>query len=351
MGSDTCFLRHTEAVPARAKIVQFPRYRPSMPGTIENHASARSRDSRSPEIRDYLAQLLASPQFAASGRRGQLLQYLVEHTQAGDADRVTEYAIGLDVFQKPTSFNPQIESVVRTEFSRLRQRLKDYYAEAGQRDRIVIDFPPRSYAASFEFRDAVEIPPPTPQLVRPDTMHRRPLALRVTALALAFLAPVAVAAFAIWREHARLGWWKQPIHAIVVLPFENYSPNHQDEYVAYGMTEQLTDDLAQWRDLRVVARTSAFAFKGRGEDVRQIGRQLNVDAVLEGSFEREGDRVRITAQLIRAADGYQLWSHSYEMQSNDLLEVQERVATSIAAAIGQSTGRKTPVSGVRSVFR
>ena len=83
----------------------------------------------------------------------QLLNYLVEHTLAGDVDKITEYAIGLDVFQKPTSFDPRIESVVRTEFSRLRQRLKEYYAEDGRRDSIAIDFPPRSYAASFEFRD------------------------------------------------------------------------------------------------------------------------------------------------------------------------------------------------------
>jgi TolB-like protein/Tfp pilus assembly protein PilF len=316
-----------------------------MPGIIENHASARVPGSRSQEIRDYLAQLLASPQFAASGRRGQLLQYLVQHTLAGDADRVTEYAIGLDVFQKPTSFNPQIESVVRTEFSRLRQRLKDYYAEEGRKDRIVIDFPPRSYAASFEFREAVEIPEPviTPQLAPLSAAPKRPIALRITTLALAFLAPVAVAVFAIWREHARLGWWRQqPIQAIVVLPFENFSPDHQDEYIADGMTEELTNDLAQWRDLRVVARTSAFAFKGKGEDVRRIGQQLDVDAVLEGSFTREGDRIRTTAQLNRTADGYHLWSHSYETQSNDLLAVQEEVANSIVGAIRQVRGGSAP---------
>ncbi len=315
-----------------------------MPGIIENHASTRSPDSRSREVRDYLAQLLASPQFAASGRRGQLLQYLVQHTLAGDADRVTEYAIGLDVFQKPTSFNPQIESVVRTEFSRLRQKLKDYYAEEGRRDRIVIDFPPRSYAASFEFRDPAEMPQPAgaPQLVHPGRAAKRPVALRITAVALAFLAPVAVAAFAIWREHVRLAEQRQPINALVVLPFENYSPDHQDEYIADGITEELTNDLAQWRDLRVVARTSAFAFKGKNEDVRRIGQQLNVDAVLEGSFTREGDRMRITAQLNRTTDGYHLWSHSYEIQSDDLLAVQEQAASSIVAAIRQLRGGAAP---------
>ena len=343
---------HTGLKAARGKIIQFPRYRPSMPGTIENHAASRAPGSRTQEIRAYLGELLASPQFAASGRRGQLLQYLVEHTLAGDADKVSEYAIGLDVFQKPSSFDPRIESVVRTEFSRLRQRLKDYYADEGRRDRIAIDFPPRTYAATFEFRDAAALAAPVgvPQLVEPHAEAARPRALWITALVLAFLAPLAVAGFAIWREHARAAMLNRPIHAIVVLPFENYSPNHQDEYIADGMTEELTNDLAQWRDLRVVARTSAFAFKGKGEDVRTIGRQLDVDAVLEGSFTREGDQVRITAQLNRTVDGYHLWSHSYETQSSDLLAVQEDVANSITEAIRQIRGGSggTPPPTIRA---
>lgn len=344
MPSDSKPLRHIGRGTARGKIVQFPRKRPFMPGTIESHVSHRSPDSRSREIRSCVAELLAKPQFSTNGRRGQLLQYLVEHTLAGDADKVTEYGIGLDVFQKPMSFDPRIESVVRTEFSRLRQRLKEYYAEEGRSDRLLIDFPPRSYAATFLFRDAVaERSTGTPELVPATRRPALSTAKRVTALVLAGLAPVAVAMFALWREHARANALKEPIHAIVVLPFENYSPNHQDEYIADGITEELTNDLAQWRDLRVVARTSAFAFRGKGQDVRQIGRQLKVDAVLEGSFAREGDRLRITAQLNRTADGYHLWSHSYETETGDLLTVQEQVANSIAEAIHDIQGGSPPV--------
>ncbi|MGB7135753.1 MAG: hypothetical protein WBD46_10735, partial [Acidobacteriaceae bacterium] len=135
------------AVPiaARGKIIELPHIRRSMPGTNESQAASRAPNPRAQEIRAYARELLSGPQFAASGRRGQLLQYLVQHTLAGDADKVNEYGIGLEVFQKPTSFDPRIESVVRTEFSRLRQRLKEYYAEEGRNDRIAIDFPPRSY--------------------------------------------------------------------------------------------------------------------------------------------------------------------------------------------------------------
>jgi TolB-like protein/tetratricopeptide (TPR) repeat protein len=322
-----------------------------MPGTIESHASPRTPDSRSQAIHATLERLLGTQHFSASSRRGQLLRYLVEHTLKGDADKINEYAIGLDVFQKPTSFDPRIESLVRTEFSRLRQRLKDYYAEDGRRDTIVIDFPPRSYVASFTFRDASKLrettafPDPAPALeLAPPSARRARRIWLIGAIAVTCVA--AVAAIMLWNHHASLAAAKQPIkepiQAIVVLPFENYSPDHQDDYIADGITEELTNDLAQWRELRVVARTSAFAFKGKGEDIRTIGQQLNADTVLEGSFTRDGNRVRITAQLNRATDGYHLWSHSYETQSNDMLAMQDEVATSITDAIRLIRGGSAP---------
>ena len=278
-----------------------------------------------------------------------MLRYLVEHTLKGDADKINEYAIGLEVFQRPASFDPRIESVVRTEFSRLRQRLRDYYAEDGRRDSIVIEFPPRSYVASFTFRDPSKLREPTafpepsrgPQAAPPSARSGWRTWL-IGAIAVPCIA-AAVAGIMLWRQHVSIVAGGQPIHAIVVLPFEDYSPNHQDEYIADGITEELTNDLAQWRDLRVVARTSAFAFKGKGEDVREIGRQLNVDAVLEGSFTRDGNQMRVTAQLNRATDGFHLWSHSYETQSNDMLAMQDEVATSITDAIRHIGGGSPPV--------
>src|ERR1039458_9212692 len=207
-----------------------------MPGIIESHASPRNPDARSQEIRATLERLLGTQHFSASSRRGQLLRYLVEHTLKGDADKINEYAIGLEVFQRPESFDPRIESVVRTEFSRLRQRLKDYYADDGLRDGIVIDFPPRSYVASFTFREASKLREPTafpetaraPQLVPPSARKAR-RAWIIGVIAVPCIAAGAVAAIMLWRQHVSLAVATQPIHAIVVLPFEDYSPNHQDE--------------------------------------------------------------------------------------------------------------------------
>jgi adenylate cyclase len=341
MRSNVDAIRPEKGKRARAKIIEYPRKRLTMPGSIESHASLPSSDARTREISAYLSRLLTTPQFTSGSRRGQLLSYLVEHTLAGDADKISEYAIGLEVFQKPTSFDPRIESLVRTEFSRLRQRLKEYYAEEGARDPIVIDFPPRSYAATFEFRDTTEAARPVTMPPRPQAAPEPRQARWMLVLSLAAIAAAAALGYVVWRHHVAMQAAQLPIHALVVLPFENYSPDHQDEYIADGLTEELTNDLAQWRDLRVVARTSAFAFKGKSEDVRTIGQVLGVDAVLEGSFTKQGDQMRITAQLDRTADGYDLWSHTYETQAGNLLDVQEQVANSIASAIRQVGGGGT----------
>src|SRR5579871_5526105 len=93
------------------------------------HVSAALDSAQRNQIRSHLARLLATPAFATALRRGQLLRYLVERTLAGEGDGINEYAIGLDVFEKPASFDPRIESIVRNEAGRLRRKLRDYYAE------------------------------------------------------------------------------------------------------------------------------------------------------------------------------------------------------------------------------
>jgi len=97
--------------------------------------------------------------------------------------------------------------------------------------------------------------------------------------------------------------WKK---SIAVLPFSNLSPDKEQEYFCDGLSEEIINALSHVRELRVVARTSAFAFKGKEVDIREVGEKLNVDAVLEGSVRKAGDRLRITAQLINVADGYHL---------------------------------------------
>lgn len=300
--------------------------------TKQNGSAGRSAreinpldSAHSAEVRAQLDQLLAVPAFTSSRRRGRLLRYLVEHSLAGEADGINEYAIGVDVFDKPPSFDPRIESIVRTEAGRLRQKLREYYAAEGSGNRVSIEIPLRSYKPVFSFREA-EVSRPAPGLRQP----------RIGALFAGLALIVVCGAMAAWMWQIRA---HHAIRSLVVLPFRDFSPGGSDEYLSDGLTDELTNEFANWKDLRVVARTSAYQYKGRGEDVRKIGRELNVDAVLEGSLAKEGDHIRITAQLNRASDGYHLWSQSYDTRSLDMLNVQREIAQAIAAAVRKLGGK------------
>ena len=125
-------------------------------------------------------------------------------------------------------------------------------------------------------------------------------------------------------------------YSLAVLPFTNLSGNVEDEYFSDGLTETLLHMLAQIPELKVSARTSVFAFKGRDEDVRDIATSLGVANILEGSVQRSGNRVRITAQLISAETGFHLWSRNFDRDLDDIFAVQDEIASSVASAL-QST--------------
>ncbi|HEX5652000.1 MAG TPA: adenylate/guanylate cyclase domain-containing protein, partial [Chitinophagaceae bacterium] len=131
------------------------------------------------------------------------------------------------------------------------------------------------------------------------------------------------------REELR-GKTKQPGNRLAVLPFVNMSADPENEYFSDGITEELLNALTRVEGLQVTSRTSAFAFKGKQDDIRDIAIRLNVDKVLEGSVRKAGNRVRITAQLINAADGYHVWSENYDRDLTDIFEVQDEISAIIA---------------------
>ena len=118
--------------------------------------------------------------------------------------------------------------------------------------------------------------------------------------------------------------------SIAVLPFVNLSSDRENEFFADGISEEIINALAQIEQLRVVARSSAFSFKGRHIDPRAVGQQLNVRRILEGSVRRADNRLRITAQLIDVENGYHLWSERYDREMKDVFEIQDEIARSIA---------------------
>jgi TolB-like protein/Tfp pilus assembly protein PilF len=121
--------------------------------------------------------------------------------------------------------------------------------------------------------------------------------------------------------------------SIAVLPFVNISNDAENEYFCDGLAEELLNALAKIEALRVAARTSAFSFKGKETDVREIGQRLNVSTVLEGSVRKAANRLRITAQLINVADGYHLWSERYDRELEDIFDVQDEITLTVVAAL------------------
>ncbi|HSC19220.1 MAG TPA: winged helix-turn-helix domain-containing protein [Rhizomicrobium sp.] len=175
---------------------------------------------------------------------------------------------------------------------------------------------------------AAETATPLTSPVAPQTRRRQ-----ILFSAMAVLVAAAVALFALLWRGPGLHVSSPAEASIAVLPFLNMSGDPAKEYFSDGFSEELLNDLANTPQLRVAARTSSFAFKGKPANVQEIANKLHVRAVLEGSVREAGDRVRITAQLIDGGSGYHLWSQTYDRQLTDILMVQDEISRAIAAAL------------------
>jgi adenylate cyclase len=163
--------------------------------------------------------------------------------------------------------------------------------------------------------------------------HRRALGFFGVGILVAL---VGFAAYASYGPFTELP--DEPIRSIAVLPFVDMSAGGDQEYFSDGVTEELLNRLAQIPDLHVAARTSSFAFKGKNEDIAEIAGRLRVQAVLEGSVRRDGDQVRVAAQLIDARNGYHLWSNTYDRAVTSIFAIQDEIATEIVGALEVQLG-------------
>jgi TolB-like protein/Tfp pilus assembly protein PilF len=299
----------------------------------------------SPEvIRQELDKILSSQTFRSAEGQRNFLRYAVEQAVLGRGDQLKEYSVGTEVFGRGESFDPRLDTIVRTEARKLRSRLAKYYEEEGAQDAIRIDLPKGSYAPSFrsapaaagaeaqetETKEAeVKIAPESPlaAVPQPSTPWRK---IGFMAAAIALVALAIITARLLWRGAGP----STETPSVAVLPFVNMSDDKQDEFFSDGLTEELIDSFARVPGLHVVARTSVFQYKGKPIDVRKIGRELNVLTVFEGSVRKYGDRLRITAQLNDATNGYHLWSQSYDRELKDTLAIQREISQAITAALG-----------------
>ncbi|MBB5058044.1 TolB-like protein/Tfp pilus assembly protein PilF [Granulicella aggregans] len=296
---------------------------------------------------EQVERIVRSKVFSAASRSQAFLRYVIENSLANSAPK--EFAIAVDVFERGTDYDSAVDATVRVEAGRLRTRLREYYAEEGQDDRLYIEIPKGSYAATFTVRDVAKDSGVPLNLVATDPREigaaigseatatadqvpiagsaSRHLALRGSILACLLTLVLAASGWLLY-EHGRA---VEPIRSLAVLPLENLSGDPNQEYFVDGMTDQLITELAKIHDLRVVSRTSVMQDKASHKPLRQIAQELHVDAIIEGSVVRANDRVRITAQLIDTRDDTHLWAQSFEGRLSDVLSLQDDVARQVAS--------------------
>jgi TolB-like protein/tetratricopeptide (TPR) repeat protein len=297
-------------------------------------------------IREQLVRILNSGPFHQSQRRQRFLEYLVNETLAGRGERLKGYNIALEVFGRPETFDPTVDPLVRIEAARLREKLHEYYDTDGQGDPVRIDLPKGSYTPHIEFRQPAT-PDPQPDQPNATTLDRgqglsqssvasQPFSHK-THLGVLSVSTIAVllalfAGFTAWR------WWTSstPLSekaSIAVLPFENIGNDPIWDRFAEGVTEDIVTDLSRSRDMFVIARNSSEVYKGKPTDIRNIGRDLGVRYVLEGSIQPSGNQIRVTAQLIDTNTGAHVWSDRYDRAATDLFDVQSDVTEKIVATL------------------
>jgi TolB-like protein/tetratricopeptide (TPR) repeat protein len=274
------------------------------------------------EARQELETVAGSAGFTGAGRLVPFLRFVVERTLAGEP--VKEALIGVEVFGRPPDYDPRVDPIVRVEARRLRSRLAEYYEGAGAADPVIIQLPKGAYVPVFLARGAAGSAQPARP---PGAAKLRGLRFgELAGLGIGLVVLAAIFFFTRWRTPA-----PQPV--LAVLPFVNMSDDRADDAFSDGLTEELIDRLSKVEGLRVVARTSVYQFKGRAQDLREVGRKLNATAVLEGSVRRSGDRLRIAAKLIDVSDGLHMWSETYERRMSEVFTIQDDIARSIASAL------------------
>ena len=242
-------------------------------------------------VRDQLARVVNSPGFVSSARLCRFLTHIVNRTIDGSIDNLKEFSIAMEVFDRTSKYDPNIDAIVRVEARRLRGKLKAYYEEGqGTVDPVLIGLRPGSYVPVFRWLDAQP------------AKHREEIGA----------AP----------PPGRL--------CVAVLPFVNMSPEPEQDYFCDGISEEITNSLTRVSGLNVIARTSAFHFKGANIDIREVGQRLGANLVIEGSVRKAGEQLRVTVQAIQTQSGHHIWSETFRHQLQDVFAIQDEIAQTVA---------------------
>lgn len=313
-------------------------------------------------VLQHLERVLLSHSFAGSRRTQDFLRLIVGHALEGDLDSLKERMIGAEMFGRPVSYDTGSDSVVRVRASEARKKLALYYGENHEAVLPVrIELPSGSYVPRFHFETlarplAHEMDPPAePHLTEPHPTSVEPheaapppsggmrrwtwgILAGCTVLLMLFGVSLYV------QKSRNDSIAQRGIHSIAILPLENLSGAAAQDYFADGLTEELINDLGQVSTLRVISLTSSMSYKGSKKKLPDIAHELNVDAVVEGGVLRQGDQVRISAQLVDARSDQPIWAHTYDRNLADVLSWQGEVASAIAQEI---TTKLTPQEQAR----
>jgi TolB-like protein/Tfp pilus assembly protein PilF len=288
------------------------------------------------QVREHLHKVLASPAFSGGKRAQEFLRLIVDHALAGRGDSLKERMIGAEMFGRPVDYDTANDAVVRVKATEVRRRLAQYYLESKAELPVRIELPVGSYTPKFlwltpaaEAADSRQGPAKSDE-AEPPSLDR--ISLRswiLVGAAFGLLGVVGVYGYKRLTNPVA----GVEIRSIAILPLVNLSGDPSQEYFADGMTEELIEELGRVPTLRVISRTSVMTYKGTNKKIPEIARELQVDGIIEGSIGREGNRVRINAQLVDSRLDKNIWTHSYDRDLTSVLELQSDVARAITDQI------------------
>ena len=300
------------------------------------------------KVRAQLKKIVASPGFFRAARMQRFLTFIVEGRLDGkhNPEELKESVVGMAVFDRHAAYDPKSDPVVRVEARRLRSKLEEYYEGPGKDDDVRINLPKGSYMPVWEWQNepvTVVVEPPK----RPPAVRSLKPSLLAAGLFIALL--ILAAGLYKWRERLfaprPVASADQKIRSLAVLPFRNLSSDPKQEYLVSGLTDEIITDLAKIKSLTVISRTSTECYRASTKHLPEIARELHVDAIVEGTVGSSGKRLRVTAQLIRAATDSHLWAETYERDATDIFALQTEIAQDIAQQIGVALNPPATAAG------
>src|SRR5215510_13415337 len=279
-------------------------------------------------VRKQLDRILSSAAFVRNERLSRFLSFVVQQALDGKTDEVKESLLGIEVFGRVAGYDTRSDSVVRTEAAKLRVRLTEYYASEGASDPVIIELPKGGYTPVFHEGQAVREIAAIASEAAPQRRGKWRWVL--AAFAAASLLPAAIGLLRFAHQSA-------PI-PIAVLPLEDTSHDPANSYFADGLTDELIRNLSIIDGLAVRSRTSSFGI-GRPRNIRDAGKQLQADYILEGSVLRAGQRLRIDVQLVRVRDDFLVWSGRFDRELTGVFAIQDEISLGIVNNLRLKLGR------------